>query len=108
MNSKKSKYSVSTIQEMLAEAEAAGLGFYEKWEKIGAHYQVKPETVRKWWNRNRDQDNSDSTDNSPGIPHNGKISSDQWRTAYFILTGKISRGKIRILKRQLSKIIAED
>lgn len=106
MNSAKRKYDLETIRQLLEEAELAGLSFKEKWERIAAYYGVKPEAVRKWWQRNRDIE--PDTD-SPGIqPHNGKISSDQWRTAYYILTGKVSRGKIRTIKRQLTKLIAED
>lgn len=38
----------------------------------------------------------------------GKISSDQWRTAYFLLTGKTSRHRIEDVKRLLLKLISED
>jgi hypothetical protein len=94
------KYNLSEINQMLKTAAKNGIGFYEKWDAIAAHYGVKRDTVRKWFYRNQDK--------KPSINPTGKITSDQWRTAYFILTGKSSRDKIRSVKAKIRTLMSED
>lgn len=102
MNSN-SKYDLEVIIKLLAQAESDGLGFYDKWELIGAHYGVLPDTVRRWYSRNKDQAKPPKLKEA-----NGNISSDQWRAAYLMLTGKTSRHKIAELKALLVQLLIED
>ena len=96
----KPQYNLLEIKKMLLEAAKNGIGFYEKWDAIAAHYGVKRDAVRKWYYRNQDK--------TPSTNPIGKITSDQWRTAYFVLTGKSSRDTIRSVKMKIRALMKED
>lgn len=99
-----SKYSLTKIKELIIEAENKDLGFYDKWDFIAKHYGVKSDAVRKWYYRNLKKEVKELIDRQPKNP-TSTITSDQWRTAYFILTGTSSRKKIREIKIQIAHLL---
>jgi hypothetical protein len=103
MSPNKTKYDLTIIKELLSQAESDGLGFTAKWEFIGDYFGVKADTARKWFQRNREK-----TEPPKLKEANGRMSSDQLRAAYFILTGKTSRHRIQEVKALLARMLTED
>ena len=93
----KPNYNLETIEKLLKEAESNGMNFETKWNYIGGHFGVSKEAVRKWYYRNRKEEKL-------------HITSDQWRTAHFILTGstKSNRDSIPTIKRKISYLCSNN
>ena len=90
----KPSYNLLKIKELLKEAEAKDLPFDEKWTFIGNYFGVSSAAVRKWYYRAKNKSSNKK-----------KISSDQWRTAYLVLTGETSRDTIPTIKRKISHLL---
>ena len=90
----KPKYNLLKIEELRKEAEKNGLDFDDKWTLIGKYFGKSQSAVRKWYYRALAK-----SDKKP------KISSDQWRTAYLVLTGESSRDTITTIKRKISHLL---
>ena len=92
----KPQYNLAKIEELRKQAEKAHLDFLPKWELIGKHFGVSAAAVRKWYYRAKDKK---AKTNKP------TISSDQWRTAYLVLTGETSRDTIPSIKRKIAHLL---
>lgn len=92
---KKPEYDLETIERLRKQAEKNGLNFTDKWNHIGNHFGVSKEAVRKWYYRALDKSDKKKK----------KITSDQWRTAYLVLTGENSRDTIATIKRKISHLL---
>lgn len=88
------KYNIKKIEELRTEAEKLGLAFDPKWEYIGKYFGASKTAVRKWYYRAVAKVNEKKSG----------ITSDQWRNAYLILTGKSSRATIENIKKQILKM----
>lgn len=92
----KPDYNLAKIEELRKQAEIENLDFDNKWNQVGDYFGVSASAVRKWYYRAKDRK---ARTNKP------KISSDQWRTAYLVLTGETSRDTIPSIKRKISHLL---
>lgn len=92
----KPEYHLGTIKKLLKEAEKNGLNFDDKWIHIGNYFGKSTSAVRKWYHRELVKSEK---------KNKYKITSDQWRTAYLVLTGENSRDTIRSIKRKISHLL---
>ena len=94
------KYDFHKIQALLREAEKKKMDFDEKWTWIGRKFGVSKEAVRKGYYRAREEVILKNDQNA--------ITSDQWRTAYLVLTGKSSRDQIDEIKQKIVQLCGLD
>ena len=92
------KYKLSEIERLKDQAEIQGLRFEDKWNFIGNYYQTTRHAVRKWYYREKARLRNQSEIEVSEL----NISSDQWRTAYLILYGKVSRDTVENIKKEIA------
>ncbi len=106
------KYDFEEIEQLLK--KHANDSFKDKWIIIGLTYDANPETVRKWHYRQKKKVNGKQVTKPPIIPiqpiTSGDIirkSSALWRSIFFLVTGKASKGRIRDIIRTLITYLEE-
>jgi len=105
---------------MLEAAEKAGAHWKDKWDTIAEYYGVKRDTIRKWYGREKQkralipiepQPKPVSKNFKPKETALKMRGSDYWRFIFYLITGKITRGRIkdiiRILITYLENLLAE-
>lgn len=118
------KYDYEQIEHLLKKYSQKT--FKERWELIGDYYYVNPETVRKWHYREKRRKNGNKnltkvvesqvkrkTAFMPPKPIKPepikpikqidlvRRSSEFWRTMFFLVTGKDTKGRIKVIVRSL-------
>lgn len=90
INEMNPKYNFEKIESLRKEAEKNNLNFQDKWNQIGNYFGVSASAVRKWYYREKEK-----------LKPKKRITTDQWRTAYLLLTGKNSHAPVAILKQKI-------
>jgi hypothetical protein len=90
-------YDLKKIQSLIKKCQ--GMNFDKKWTYIGDQFGVSKHAVRKWYYRALEKTK---------LSKESKITSDQWRTAFLVLTGVSNRDTIPTIKQKIALLCGDE